>query len=161
MQYHYSTQRLSLDLVNESDHAFVLTMLNSKGWLQFIGDRNVRSTEDSIAYIKRIENTPNFYYWVVRLKDRNTSIGIVSFMKRSYLEHFDIGFALLPEFMGLGYAYEAAERVLSAAKMHYSPILATVVPQNSSSIRLLTRLGFQFAKEIDVETLKLHVYSNT
>ena len=160
MQHHFSTQRLLLDLVTERDHEFILTILNSEGWLQFIGDRNVHSTEDSLTYIKRIRDTPNFFYWVVRIKDSKTPIGIVSFMKRSYLDHFDIGFALLPDFMGFGYAHEAAETVLSAAKTQYAPILATVIPQNSSSIRLLTKLGFHFEKEIDVQNLKLHVYSN-
>ncbi|GAB3547583.1 GNAT family N-acetyltransferase [Spirosoma fluminis] len=149
-----------MDLVTERDHEFIRTIVNSEGWLQFIGDRNVHSTEESIAYIKRITDTPDFFYWVVRLKDGNTPIGIVSFLKRSYLDHFDIGFALLPDFMGLGYACEAAEIVLSAARANHAPIFATVMPQNGSSIRLLTKLGFHFDQAIDVQNLKLHVYSD-
>lgn len=160
MQDHFSTQRLLLDLVTESDHAFILAIVNSEGWLRFIGDRNIHSTEESIAYIKRIKDTPDFFYWIVRLKDSHTPIGIISFLKRSYLDHFDIGFALLPDFVGFGYAHEAAEAVLSAAKTQYAPILATVVPQNSSSIRLLTKLGFHFDKEINLQDLTLHVYIN-
>jgi flavin-dependent dehydrogenase len=90
MKNKFSTRRLSLDLIKEDDHDFILSLVNTKGWLQFIGDRNVHSKDDSIEYIKRIKNTPDLFYWSVRLKDSKTSIGIISFLKRSYLEHFDI-----------------------------------------------------------------------
>ena len=98
----------------------------------------------------------------MRLKDTPTPLGIISFLKRSYLEHFDIGFAFLPEFNGCGYAYEAAEKVLFIAsqKEEYSTILATTIPQNIASIKLLNKLGLHFEREIEVASEKLHVYSN-
>lgn len=159
----FSTPRLFLDIIIEDDHDFILSLVNTKGWLQFIGDRNVHSKDDSIKYIKRIKNTPDLFYWLVRLKDSKNPIGIISFLKRSYLEHFDIGFAFLPNFNGHGYAYEAAKKVLSVAskKAEYSPILATTVPQNVRSIKLLAKLGLHFIKEIEVQNEMLHIYSNS
>jgi hypothetical protein len=38
--------------------------------------------------------------------------------------------------------------------------MATTVPDNLSSIKLLTKLGLHFDKEIEVESEKLRVYSN-
>lgn len=162
MQTEINTERLILNLITEDYDDFMLALVNTEGWLQFIGDRNVHSKQDAIAYIKRIKNTQNLFYWVVRLKDMHTPLGIISFLKRSYLEHFDIGFAFLPEFNGCGYAYEAAEKVLSIAskKAEYSPILATTIPQNTSSIKLLIKLGLHFEKELEVANEKLHIYSN-
>jgi RimJ/RimL family protein N-acetyltransferase len=156
------TQRLTLSLISEDDYNFIFTLVNSKGWLEFIGDRKVHSTEDSIKYIQKINKTEDLTYWIVRLKDNNTPIGIISFLKRSYLENFDIGFAFLPEFNGYGYAYEAAKEVLSVVnkKPEHSKVLATTVPQNINSIKLLTKLGLHFEREIEVENEKLHVYSN-
>jgi ribosomal-protein-alanine N-acetyltransferase len=163
MQTKFSTQRLLLDLIAEDDHDFIFSLVNSKGWLEFIGDRNVHSKQDSIEYIMRIINAPDLFYWVVRLKENNTTIGIISFLKRSYLEHFDIGFAFLPEFYGYGYAYEATEKVLSivSKKAEYATILATTIPQNINSIKLLNKLGFHFEKEIEVLNEKLYVYTNS
>jgi len=163
MQPNLSTQRLLLDIISENDHEFIHSLVNSRGWLQFIGDRNIHTETDSVEYIKRIKKTPDFFYWVVRLKDTNIPIGIISFLKRSYLEYFDIGFAFLPEFYGRGYAYEAAERILSIAnkKAEYPTILATTVPDNISSIKLLTKLGFSFEKPIEVQNEILHIYSNS
>ena len=98
----------------------------------------------------------------MRLKDTPTPLGIISFLKRHYLEHFDIGFAFLPEYNGCGYAYEAAEKVLSIASQQaeYSTILATTIPQNIASIKLLNKLGLHFEREIEVANDILHVYSN-
>ena len=162
MQTEMTTQRLVLNIITEDDDDFMRSLVNTEGWLKFIGDRKVHSKQDAIDYIKRIKNTPNLFYWVVRLKDTPTPLGIISFLKRSYLEHFDIGFAFLPEYKGCGYAYEGAEKVLAIAsqKGEYSPILATTIPQNIASIKLLNKLGLHFEREIEVENMKLHVYSN-
>jgi [ribosomal protein S5]-alanine N-acetyltransferase len=42
----------------------------------------------------------------------------------------------------------------------YKTILATTVPHNTSSVKLLTKLGLHFEKEIEVDNMILHVYSN-
>jgi Acetyltransferases, including N-acetylases of ribosomal proteins len=107
MQNHISTNRLLLDILTLEDYQFIIQLLNTKGWIEFIGDRNVHSKDEAIAYINKILDSPTINYWVVRIKSENLPIGIVSFLKRDYLENFDIGFAFLPEFTGNGYAYEA------------------------------------------------------
>ena len=157
-----STNRLSLHALSLQDHELIQELVNTKGWLQFIGDKNVHSQEDAINYIKRINGMQNLYYWVVCLKDNLAPIGIITFMKRTYLDHFDIGFAFLPQYNGKGYAYEAAKEVLSIVSEmpEHSIVLATTLPDNISSIRLLTKLGLCFVREIEVGSEKLYVYSN-
>src|SRR5438128_1908546 len=141
MQNNAETNRLFLDMLTTADSEFILSLVNSKGWIEFIGDRNVHSKEEAVAYINKILNSQNLYYWVVRTKCGNIPMGIISFLKRDYLENFDIGFAFLPAFTGNGYAYEAAKQILSLAEIQeYNPILATTVPGNAKSIRLLTKL---------------------
>jgi [ribosomal protein S5]-alanine N-acetyltransferase len=161
MQNNISTDRLLLNLLTEDDYEFIIELVNSKGWLEFIGDRNVHSKEEAVAYINKILTAQNLYYWVVRIKDENVPIGIISFIKRAYLEHFDIGFAFLPRFCGRGYAYEAAKEILAVvtANRAYDTILATTKPDNVSSIKLLIKLGFHFYKELDTENGKLNIYS--
>src|SRR5262245_2223949 len=78
----HTTQRLQLNLLSGDDREFMLSLVNSKGWLQFIGDRNVRSLDDASAYINKVMNTTNLFYWVVRLKEDQTPVGIISFLKR-------------------------------------------------------------------------------
>jgi len=163
MQNEIITERLSLNLLTIDDFDFVKRLVNTEGWIAFIGDRYVHTNDDAIAYVTKILNTENLFYWVVRTRDNNTPVGIISFMKRTYLESFDIGFAFLPEYNGNGYAYEAAKEVLSMVSKTpgYYPVVATTVPQNAKSIKLLTKLGLHFEKEIEVEDEMLQVYSNS
>jgi len=162
MQTIITSSRLTLNIVTTADHDFIMALVNTKGWLDFIGDRNVHSKDDAIAYIEKINNNPDVTYWVVRVTDNNIPVGLISFIKRKYLDHFDIGFAFLPEYNGQGYAYEAAKEVLSIAGNNpkYATILATTIPGNAKSIKLLTKLGLHFDREIEVDNEQLYVYSN-
>lgn len=155
-----TTQRLTLQLIQPEDNLFVLEILNSPGWIQFIGDRKVRNSDDAAAYINKIMSTPDLYYWVAKITNTQQPIGIISYIKRNYLDDYDLGFALLPQFQSQGYAFEAANTILQAAKNNdpTAKILATLLPTNTSSINLLTRLGFNFEKPMDVDGELLHIY---
>ena len=98
VQSKLETERLLLENLAANDHKFILELLNTEGWLKFIGDRNVHSEADAIAYVQRIMGNPNLNYWVVRLESDKTALGIITFIKRDYLEHPDIGFAFLPKY---------------------------------------------------------------
>lgn len=155
-----TTDRLLIDYLSLDDKNFILELVNTAGWLKFIGNRNITSLDDATAYIQKISDNPNTIYWVVKLKGDLTTIGIITFIKRDYLEYHDIGFAFLPNFATKGYAYEAARSVLNYVihKYKLTYILATTVPENISSIKLLKKLGLVFQKEIEVQKEKVHVY---
>ena len=154
------TDRLSLENLEIKDHKFIFELLNTEGWLKFIGDRNVHSDTDAIAYIERIMGNPNLNYWVVKLKNNQTALGIITFIQRDYLEHPDIGFAFLPQYSGKGYAFEATIAVLKSIFQteNLSHILATTIPKNVNSIKLLEKLGLRFEREIETGGLKLSIY---
>lgn len=162
MQIKITTERLSLDRLTIHDYEFIRDLVNTSGWLRFIGDRNIYSDEDAVAYISKINSTSDLTYWIVHLKITNAPIGVITFLKRNYLQHFDIGFAFLPAYNGKGYAYEAASEVLSIINRmpEYTTVLATTIPHNIRSIKLLKKLGFHFEEEIEIEGDRLHIYSN-
>ena len=155
------TARLVLDLLKDDDAAFILELVNTEGWLHFIGDRGVRTSVEATAYIRRLMESPQLTYWVAREQKSGQPVGIVTLIKRPYLEHFDIGFAFLPEYQGKAYAYEAVSAVLKNLQQdpQYQKILATTVPGNMRSVKLLEKLGFRFEKEIAVEGTTLKVFT--
>jgi ribosomal-protein-alanine N-acetyltransferase len=157
-----STDRLVLEKIKVNDYDFILSIVNSKGWIENIGDRNIHSKDEATEYINKILRTENFTYWVVRTKKTNTPIGIISLIKRNYLENFDIGFAFLPQYTNYGYAYEAAKAVLKMVSRlpAFKIVLATTLFSNKSSIKLLTKLGFRYEKENETENQKMHIYTN-
>lgn len=155
------TDRLSLYALELSEAGFIFELVNSEGWIRFIGDRNIRNVDYAKEYIKNILNNPSIMYWVVKLKDTGSSIGIITFIKREYLDHQDIGFAFLPAAEKKGYAYEAARVVLNHVTKDslFAPVLATAAADNVNSVRLLERLGFEFDRGIEVEGKQLLLYS--
>lgn len=161
MKISYKTTRLLLRELTTADAAFILELVNTDGWIQFIGDRNVKSPEDAGNYIQKILGNPDVKYRVVTLQDTETAIGLITFIKRNYLDHPDIGFAFLPAYGKQGYAYEAASEVLNdlLEQADHTTILATTIPENSASIRLLKKLGLSFSGEINNEGLLLHLYA--
>jgi RimJ/RimL family protein N-acetyltransferase len=161
MEIQLQTERLILRKLSLHDTRFIFDLVNTPQWVKFIGNRNVNTLEDSRNYIIRTLKTPNVDYWIVTLKDQSTPIGIVTLIKRTYLEHHDIGFAFLPEYQKNGYAFEASGVVLDATlkNTRHSTVLATTLRDNVNSIQLLLKLGFSFLKEIEVEGEPLLIYT--
>ncbi|MGG5208238.1 GNAT family N-acetyltransferase [Chryseobacterium sp. MIQD13] len=160
IQTQLTTKRLLIEPLTATDKNFIFELVNTGEWIKFIGNRNITSGTEAEAYIQKILDNPDILYWIVKLKDNGTKIGIITFIKRDYLKYYDIGFAFLPEFTQKGYAYEAANAVLSNVinSGNHSHILATTVSENENSINLLKKLGLHFDKEIEVDKKKLHLY---
>ena len=149
-QYVIETQRLHLRTFELSDAAFVQQLLNSDGWLKYIGDRNVHKIMQAEQYL---QNGPILSYkvngyglWLVEKKEGKVPIGMCGILKRDTLEHPDIGFAFLPDFTGKGYAHEAAEATLKYAKniLGIACICAITATDNVASIRLLKKIGLRY-----------------
>jgi RimJ/RimL family protein N-acetyltransferase len=146
------TERLTLREFTINDTAFIIELLNSPGWLAFIGDRNVKTREQAITYL---ENGPIKSYQengyglsLVEIKDDKTPIGMCGIINRKNLENPDIGFALLPQYGGKGFAFEIAQATMIYAKdiLKLPTVCAITLANNKSSIKLLEKLGMKFVK---------------
>lgn len=139
--------RLTIRPLQLSDAAFIISLVNSPGWLKYIGDRNIHDTPSAEEYIqKQIKGYAEFSLGLrlVFISETNTAIGICGFLKRDELPLRDIGYALLAEFEGQGYASEMIQMTLATYWRAYpqTPALAQVQKDNTRSIRLLQKLGF-------------------
>lgn len=157
----FTTDRLILHPLALEETEFIYRLLNTQGWIKFIGDRNIQNIAASINYINKITSNPDIQYWTVKLKADLSPIGIITFIKRSYLDHHDIGFAFLPEYEKRGYAFESASMVLKTLMVDYPTLLATTVENNTNSIRLLEKLGFRYDRKLHQDGMYLLVYSIT
>jgi RimJ/RimL family protein N-acetyltransferase len=162
-----NTDRMTLRELIEEDAGFILKLLNEPSFLQFIGDRGVRTIADTRSYLLNgpINSYRQFGFglYLVELKDRKIPIGICGLVKRAGLEDADIGFAFLPDFWSKGYAFESAAAVLADARDVFglNRVVAIVSPENERSIRVLIKLGFSFERLIRLSEnnpeLKLYV----
>jgi RimJ/RimL family protein N-acetyltransferase len=148
------TDRLILSEQSTSDAAFILELMNSPGWLKYIGDRNVHTTEEAATYIingaMKSYKENGFGLYLVTTKSDQSPIGICGLIKRPGLEATDIGFAFLPQHEGKGYGYESASAVMAHARteLGLGAIVAITVAENEPSIKLLKKIGLSFAKTI-------------
>ena len=74
-------------------------------------------------------------------------------IQRDGLPDVDIGFALLPQFAGQGYALEAARATLEHARdtLKLSRLAGITTPENLRSIRILETLGLEFERTVKLE----------
>ncbi len=160
------TERLLICKADKGDADFFFELLNSPNWVQFIGDRGIKSKKDAIIYIEKSliysYKTNGYGLYKMISKMENKPIGICGFIKRDYLEHVDIGFAILPEYEGKGFTYEAAKKTIeygtSTLKLH--PILGITTAKNTKSRNLLQKIGLVQVDTIVHDDDELLLYSN-
>ncbi|MEL7168207.1 MAG: GNAT family N-acetyltransferase, partial [Bacteroidota bacterium] len=101
--------------------------------------------------------------YAVERKADEVVLGICGLLKRDTLDAPDLGFALLPEHWGQGYAHEAAAAILGqeVPALGLDRVLAITVPDNTASIALLTRLGFRHeaTPDADAATVERYVWT--
>lgn len=162
------TERLTLRRLTTDDAAFIFRLVNEPSWLRFIGDKGVKTLDDARDYIRTgpIASYERFGFglYLVELKGSGRPIGMCGLLKRGALEHPDLGFALLPEFWGQGYASESAAAVMAFGRdvLGLDRILAVTNPDNYSSIRLLEKLGLRAdgAVTLSDDGPELRVFTN-
>mgnify|MGYP001259506790 CR=1 FL=1 len=100
-------------------------------------------------YIQMLAGDPAMLGWgmwlVVHAADR-VVIGDVGFKGRSDgSDTVDIGYSILPAYRNQGYAYEAARALIDWAfeQPGIARVIATCLPSNAPSIRVLEKLGMQ------------------
>ena len=160
------TERLRVRWLNAGDSAFIFELVNQPSWLQYIGDKSVKTLQDAVRYI---ENGPvamykraGFGLYMVELREGGEPIGICGLIKRDALEDVDLGFAFLPRFWRKGYAFESATAVMSYGRkvLGLRRIVAILSPDNYRSSRLLEKLGFSYEGTVKLkpndEALKLY-----
>lgn len=149
-----TTERLVLRELTPGDAPFILHLVNEPSWLRFIGDRGIRTLDDARAYIVNgpvaMYRRCGFGLWLVELRATGAPIGICGPIRRDILPDVDLGFALLPEYWGQGYAHEAAAATIAHAKttLALTRLVAITAPDNHASQTLLKKLGFTYERTL-------------
>ena len=161
MNLEFKTHRLKVRPINSADALFMFELMNSEGWLKFIGDRNISSEKDAENYIQKILDNPNFFYHLFALKESNQPIGVVTFLQRENEKFPDIGFALLPQFERNGYTYEASQayldRIIEMDKNQN--IIGITNSENIASQKLLEKLGLFYQGDLKKDKELLSYFS--
>jgi len=145
----FETDRLSIRPTSEEDADFILELMNTPKWIQFIGKRNLKTLEQAKNYIQT-KMTPQlerlgYSNYTIIVKEGNLKVGTCGLYDRAGLEGIDIGFALLPEYEKNGFAFEASNVLKEAAFNDFGieTISAITSKDNIASQKLLEKLGLK------------------
>ena len=145
----FETERLILRPTLEQDADLIYQVLNTPKFKKFVGDRKINSIEDAKTYIK-IKMLPQLHKlgysnYSLILKSSGDKVGICGLYDRDGIEGVDIGFGLLPQYEGLGFAYESSQKLIQLAfqELDIKEINAITSKENFSSQKLLEKLGLK------------------
>ena len=162
------TERLLLKPISIADADLILELYNSPHFIEFIGDKNIKTFEDAENYISekflpQLEKLGYGNYLIVTKSDQQ-KIGAVGIFNRDGLDVQDIGFSFLPEFEGKGCGFEAASKLLEMAFTDFgcTKISAITSKENIASQNLIKKLGLTYRKMVqlpgeDVELLYFEI----
>ncbi len=144
------TERLELSWLTLDDAPLMLAIWNDPAFMRFVGDRGVRTLEEAEASMRNgaLQLYTNYGYGPFRVTsiEGAADMGICGLFRRDGLDEPDVGFALLPEYRGMGFGFEASRVVLDHARESLAlPAVAAIVSAgNAASIGLLEKLGLSF-----------------
>lgn len=159
------SDRLRLRPFTDGDAAYVLDQTTQPSWLENIGDRGIRTEADARAFIHDKLNAHHaehgFGFWVVERREDRAAVGMCGLISRPELDGPDIGYALLPDYWGNGYAREAALATADWARdvLGLDRLLAMVTPGNAPSVRVLEAIGMHYVETVtfpDDDTVELY-----
>jgi len=148
------TGRLFLRRVTADDAGLMLAVWNDPAFMENVGDRGVRTEAEACKELEtgafRLYEEYGYGPYKMVCKDDAIAIGICGLFRRDNLDDPDIGFAVLPDYCGNGYAAEAARAVVAHARddLNIRNLTAIVSPGNMASIGLIEKLGLSFSAMI-------------
>ncbi|MCG7534021.1 GNAT family N-acetyltransferase [Pseudoalteromonas sp. OOF1S-7] len=141
------TQRLIIRRAQITDAELIFELLNQKSFIENVADKQIRTLADAQKYIESAFFAPYDLAapspYIVALND-GTAIGICGLYQRPYLAFPDLGYAFLDSYSGKGYAFEAADALLSFIRNcgKHKALGAITTPTNTASNKLLNKLNF-------------------
>ena len=142
------TERLSLREFTPQDAPFLLRLVNEPGWIRNINDPGVRTLADALSWAEvrlfKAYRELGHGFWAVERRQDRELVGMCGLFKRAALPEPDLGYALLAEHEGRGYALEAARGCVAHAKaaLGWTTLMAITAVDNPASVALLGKLGF-------------------
>ncbi|WP_268625381.1 GNAT family N-acetyltransferase [Paenibacillus alvei] len=140
-------ERVRLSRVTAEDLDFICDLeTNENIWLF---EENVEPNKEIVRqnYLERIDSTYHYDFKISQKVDGEvTPIGLAHV--RSYVDYrrsWEVGYAIIPEYQGLGYGYEAIKRLLDFTfhQLQAHKVVGMCNAHNVKSMKLMEKLGMR------------------
>jgi ribosomal-protein-alanine N-acetyltransferase len=139
------TDRLILRLLELSDLDEMMLIWGDQEVMKYCGNAGTREQEmKSLQYYINMQKTKGFSPYVVMLKESGEVVGVCGFNPPDHGCDAELMYHFKKEHWGNGYATEAAGACVNfATKLESINVLgASIDPENTSSEKVLNKLGF-------------------
>ncbi len=144
------TQRLNLRMPRYDDLPDIYRLGRNPRVMRYInGGQPQTMTEARADLDRRIHyNRHPMGYWVVELRPNRAFLGWVALKELPGSSEVELGYRLLEEYWGRGYATEASREVLRYGfeQLQLPKIVAVALEPNIASTRVMEKLGFRFER---------------
>jgi [ribosomal protein S5]-alanine N-acetyltransferase len=161
------TPRLTLRRFTQADAPLIQLLNSNPEVLKYLDEPPLETVEQALHILNTIilpQYKNNLGRWAIHLKTTNEFIGWCGLKYRAELDEIDIGYRLVQQHWGNGYAFEAAKHSVEYAfkHLHLKTIVGRAHIDNLASLKILEELGMQFIKEeiIDDCPVKTYCMSN-
>jgi len=156
------TPRLLLSPYVVEDVPALAEVMGNVAVMRHIGKGALDFDEVSATVARAIQHWKDtgMGWWSIKLTESDRLIGQICLKPATDLKEIEVGYALNPVAWGKGYGDEALRAVLHYATnaRELTRVVATVRPENTHSIGLLSRCGFKFESDLWLRDKVLHLY---
>ena len=157
------TQRLRLEKIDRFYRASLIDLLTNKHVHRYFP--HTPDEEEALAFYERIQTgyaEDQFSYWAVIREEDDQFLGICGLLKQIIrgVSEVEVGYRLLDQFWGQGYATEAAQACLDYAndQLNLPSVIALIRPENIPSSKVALRLGMKPEGNVIFHQLPHDVY---
>ncbi len=156
-----STKRFDLRQITLADDNEIFALRSDEKVIQYLDRPPVETIEEVHKFIKKILTgieKDEWVHWVITEKPDDKLIGTICLWNLDREKEIgEIGFELLPNYMGKGIMQEVVPLIIDYGfkKMKLKSIEGEVDPGNVKSINLMERFGFTHNRDLE----KTIVYS--
>jgi [ribosomal protein S5]-alanine N-acetyltransferase len=159
----FETPRLTLLRFTHADAPVVQQLNSNPNVLKYLDEPLLETEEQALHILNSIilpQYKNNLGRWAIHLKTTNEFIGWCGLKYRPELDEIDLGYRLMQQHWGNGYAFEAAKHSLDYAfqQLHLKTIVGRAHIENTASLKILEKLGMQFISEEIIDDCPVKTY---
>ncbi|CAH6384750.1 MULTISPECIES: GNAT family N-acetyltransferase [Pantoea] len=145
------TARLNLEPYKDSHYEGLRIMDSDPGVMRYITGGIIKTPEETREVIRRVQarwDKYRFSWWAIKEKPSGLIVGAACLQHLANVDGapLEIGWRLVPEHNGKGYATEAAKAIIDFAEKQIGAtyLVAVADPENIPSQRVMQRLGMTY-----------------
>ena len=164
MHFIFETPRLFLRRFREADAPLILQLNSDPEIVKYVHEPILEKEEQAANIIMNIilpQYENNLGRWAIHTKENNAFIGWCGLKYRSERDEIDLGYRLLKNTWGKGYATEAAQHTLDHGfnVLDLQLITGRAHIENIASVKVLEKIGMQFIEEGIVDNCPVRTYT--